>query len=305
MRLAILGLGLIGGSLARALRVRAAGRWSVTAWSPTGNGPATALSAGAIDFAAGSPAEAISGADLVVLAAPPLECLRLVDDLAGSLRTSLGGATVITDVASTKRAIVARAAAGGLRFVGGHPMAGRETTGFESADPDLFVDRPWIICPVDGPSTAVDLVDELARAVGARPLVMDAAIHDAAVAATSHLPLIAAAALAEAVLGRPAGPGGRDARRAADIRAAASRLAASGWRDMTRLALGDPAMGAGIAATNPDFLAERVRHLRDALDAWLEELDAPGGPNPERLEARLAAARELLRAQAGEGSDAR
>jgi prephenate dehydrogenase len=290
MRLAILGLGLIGGSVARALRARAVGEWTISAWSRTGRDPAAAAEAGAIDVAAASAAEAIRGADIVLLAAAPLDCLRLIDELSGPLRTSLAPDTVVTDVASTKRAIVERAVAGRLLFVGGHPMAGRETSGFAAADPTLFVDRPWVICPADAPDAAVAGVEALVRAVGGVPLRMEAAAHDEAVAAISHLPLVLAAALAEAVLGGGGPPHARE-------------LAASGWRDMTRLARGDPAMGAGIVATNADFVAQAIRSTRAALDAWLADLERGGGPDAARLEAHFAAARRLLDGDMGEGSD--
>src|SRR5947207_11735285 len=113
VRLAILGLGLMGGSVARALRERAPGEWSVSAWSSSGRGPAAALAAGAIDVAASSAADAITRADVVLLAAPPLDSLALIDELAGPLRASLEDGGVVTDVTSTKRAIVERAVAAG------------------------------------------------------------------------------------------------------------------------------------------------------------------------------------------------
>src|SRR5438445_2128534 len=120
MRLAILGLGLMGGSVARALRARAPGEWTVSAWSSSGRGPAAALTAGAIDIAAPSTADAIAGADVVLLATPPLDCLALIDELAGPLRASLADGAVVTAVASTKRPIVGRAGAARLPCVGAH-----------------------------------------------------------------------------------------------------------------------------------------------------------------------------------------
>jgi prephenate dehydrogenase len=118
---------------------------------------------------------------------------------------------------------------------------------------------------------------------------MSAEAHDAAVAAISHLPLVVSAALVEAVSGIRGGEPDPDW-------PAARALAASGWRDMTRLARGDAAMGAGIAATNEDMLAHRVRALRAALGGWLEELERRGGPDPASLEARFAAVRAALAA---------
>jgi prephenate dehydrogenase len=286
MRIALLGLGLIGGSIARALRERATGQPPVLiAWTPTGAGPTAAAADGVIDVAARSAEEAIDGADLIVLGGPAPSVVAVLDDLAGPSRASLGADAVVTDVASTKAAIVARAHALGLRFVGGHPMAGRETSGYAASTGDLFVDRPWVIVP-DADQAAVERVEWLARSTGARPVRMDAAAHDAAVAAVSHLPLIAAAALVEAVAGGPSGE--RD-----DWPASAS-LAASGWRDMTRLARGDVAMGAGIVETNAPALAARVRDMVTVLEAWLAELERPGGPDVDAVMARLQAARDRL-----------
>jgi prephenate dehydrogenase len=295
VRVALLGFGLIGGSIARALRVARTGSrvpartgFQVVAWSPSGAGPSAALAEGVLDAAAASPVAAIEGADLIVLAAPPLRCLDLVDGLAGAWRGSLGADATVTDVASTKSAIDRRAEMAGLRFVGGHPMAGRETSGYQASRADLFVGRPWVVVPGPGATGRdVQRVGWLASAVGARPLRMTAAEHDEVVAAISHLPLLASAALVEAAT--------RWAQGSADPDAAA-RLASTGWRDATRLALGDPAMGAGILATNGPAVARLLAGLQAALAEWAEELARPGGPDPARLEARLVAARELLAA---------
>ncbi|HEX2755483.1 MAG TPA: prephenate dehydrogenase/arogenate dehydrogenase family protein, partial [Candidatus Limnocylindrales bacterium] len=251
MQLAFLGLGQIGGSIARAASV--AGFVSrVSAWTPSGTAPRAARADGIV--AAATVAEAIRDADLVVLAAPPLACLELIDELAGVLAGDLARDAVITDVASTKAAIVERARSHGLRFVGGHPMAGRETAGYAAADPDLVRDRPWVIVNADPPDAAADArVTALATACGARPMVLTAEDHDAAVAAISHLPLVISAALVEAMTAQPEWPVARD-------------LAAGGWAGMTRLARGDPTMGAGILATNGAATATRLRALRTVID---------------------------------------
>src|SRR5262245_16010598 len=288
MRLAILGLGLIGGSVARTLHSRSIEGSlgiEIAAWSPTGEGPAAALRDRVIDVAATSPEAAVDGADLVLLAGPAPVCLAQLDDLGGAWRGALADAAVVTDVASTKSAIVLRATALGLRFVGGHPMAGRETSGYESSTAGLFVGRPWVIVPTTD-EDAVERVERLALATGAIPRRMSATAHDEAVAAVSHLPLVVAAALVEAVAGR-------DGETPASWPDAAS-LAASGWRDMTRLARGDVTMGAGIAATNAPAIAERIQAMIHVLEGWLGDLEKVGGPDPEELAARLRSARERL-----------
>jgi prephenate dehydrogenase len=289
MRVAFLGFGLIGGSIARALHERTPGTWEIAAWSPSGVGPRQAVDAGEIAEVASDPRAAVEGADLIVLAAPPLDCLDLLDAVAGPLRDALAPQAIVTDVASTKARLVVRAAELEVRFVGGHPMAGVEGSGFDAADPGLFVGRPWVVCTDGAEEGWIGRVEELAIDVGARPIRMDAATHDAAAAAISHLPLVLSAALVESVFG-----GRPDSLASGDIRAAARELAASGWRDMTRLARGDIAMGAGIAATNADQLAARIRALQAVLDAWLRELEQPGGPVAGDLAALLTEARGLL-----------
>jgi prephenate dehydrogenase len=291
MRIAMLGLGLIGGSVVRALRDPLRGARSeawIAAWTPKGRGPAAALADGLIDLAAPSPEAAIEGADLVVLAGPAPDCLAQLDELAGAWHGVLAQDAVITDVASTKEAIVLRAMALGLRFVGGHPMAGRETSGYGSSSADLFVDRPWVVVP-SADVAALERVERLVVACGARPVRLGAAAHDRAVAGISHLPLIVAAALVEAVAGDGSGAASPDWPTSAS-------LAASGWRDTTRLARGDATMGAGIIATNGPAIAERVRELIAALEAWLIELERPGGPDSAEVVQRLRSARERLEA---------
>lgn len=284
MRLAFLGFGLIAGSIARGIRLDPSADWMLAAWSPSGDGPRQAMSDGVIDLAAETPAAALADADLVILAAPATVCLDLIDELAGPLRAALPPTAVVTDVASTKTAILARADAAGLRFVGGHPMAGLETSGYAAADGRLFVDRPWVV--VTGAHAEPDdpgRVADLAMTCAARVVVLDAAAHDRAVAAISHLPLLVAASLAESV-----------ASLGADDRATALELAAGGWRDTTRVARGDPAMGAAIVATNAPALGARLRELRAVLDGWLAELERPGGPDETAVRERLAAARASL-----------
>lgn len=289
MRIAFLGLGLIGGSVARALR-RHDPDASLVAWTPSGRGPLAALADGVLDDVATSPAVALDGAELVILAAPASDCVDLLDGLAGTWRASLAPTAVVTDVASTKTAITSRAATLGLRFVGGHPMAGRETSGYTASSAELLEGCRWVVvAPERQPDEeAVARVEALATWCGARPVRMAAGDHDRAVAAVSHLPLIVAASLVEAIAG-----GASEVR---DDWAVAASLAAGGWRDTTRLARGEPAMGAGIVVTNADPIAARLRDLMAVLGDWAEMLEHP---DERAVTERLAAARRRLEEPVG------
>lgn len=241
--MAIVGLGLIGGSLARALTRAGYGVIGIDRDSVRRR----AVRAGAVAGTAGT-VEPAARMDVVVLAAPPEANLRLLRRLARVARPGL----VVTDVGSVKRPIVEEAARLGLRsFVGGHPMAGNEGAGFPASTPDLFRGRPWVLSPARD-ARAGRSVRALVRAAGARPVEVEAAAHDRAVAFLSHLPQVVAWALAAAARGD----------------AAAGRwlsLAGPGFRDMTRLARSSRRLWREILAQND---AEVAR----ALAAFLREL---------------------------------
>lgn len=282
-RIAFLGFGLIGGSVAMALR-EAGYAGELVAWTPQGSGPLEGKQRGFLDEAGADAPAALRAADLIILAGPPLEMLGTLQAMAGELAADVAPRATITDVVSTKAMLVSEASSAGLRFVGGHPMAGRESTGVAAATADLFIGRPWVIVPASSATAEdIDRVETLATAVGARPIRMTAADHDAAVASISHLPLVVAAALVESVAG------------STDTSAweVAKALAASGWRDTTRLARGDPEMGAGILVTNSALVADRLAAVRDALDSWIDAL-RKDGVDAEALRARLEAARAAL-----------
>jgi len=214
---AIVGLGLVGGSLARALT--AAGYRVIGHDRPRVLRQARA--ARAIAVAARSVPLAVADADIVVLAASPRTNRRLLPQVARAARP---GAT-LTDVGSVKRGICADARRRGLRsFVGGHPMAGREASGFAASKPDLFQQRRWILTPdADTTPAALRAVRALVRAAGARPVVMSPAEHDRVVAFLSHVPQVVAWALFGAA-------------KADRVAAAHMDVAGPAFRDMTRLA---------------------------------------------------------------------
>ncbi len=247
-RVGIVGLGLIGGSIALAIRAR----WPETTilGLDRPDRAAEALRRGAIDqtVALGD----LAGADLVVLAVPPPAILELIPELAG-----LGSATVITDVASTKRQVVAAARAASLpAFVGGHPMAGTERAGIAHARADLFQARPWLLVEGTGGPAAGALVERLVRGLGAAPQWIDADAHDRQAAYVSHLPHLVAVALMNA---------------AADgIGREGLRMAGPAFGDMTRLASSPPDLWQDIVPANADFIMEALARFLEDLPVGLE-----------------------------------
>jgi prephenate dehydrogenase len=243
---AVIGLGLVGGSLARALS--AAGHRVIGYDRPRVLRAASA--AGAIAVAAPSLRVAVKDADVVVLAASPRSNRRLLPAVA---RAAPPGA-VLTDVGSVKRGICGDARGRGLaRFVGGHPMAGRESSGFAASSADLFRGRWWILTPGTGTApAAVRAVRALVRAAGGRPVVMAPAEHDRVVAFLSHVPQVLAWALLDA---------------AQSDRVAVRRLGVAGpaFREMTRLARSPRPLWREILFENRGEVRRALASLRAAL----------------------------------------
>jgi prephenate dehydrogenase len=250
-RVVIAGLGLIGGSAALALR---GGRpdLALAAWDEE---PVLeqGLARGVIDAVCRP--EDLADGDLFIVAAPPHASLFLIDGL-----TSLPPGVIVTDVVSTKRVIVDAAISKGIRFVGGHPMAGAETSGLAHARADLFDGKRWFLVDAGAGDDANDAVEAIVSAAGARPEWIEATHHDRLMAALSHLPQIAASALM-AVSGTLAGESNLD-------------LAGTGLRDSTRLAGSDPDLWSEIAASNAEELSKAVRKLREELERVEKALDA-------------------------------
>jgi prephenate dehydrogenase len=262
-RVAIVGVGLIGGSLGLALRERRLARSIVG----IGRNQATldrALARHAIGEAFTEVGPGVAGADLVVLCTP---ISRILHDLE-ALAPVLAPGAVITDVGSTKSEI---AAAGDRcypdgRFVPGHPMAGSERSGVDAARAELFMEATWALTPTaQTDAEALSNVRSLAAAVGARVVRLTPAEHDEAVAVTSHLPHVLAYALA-AVAGSRAGgsPHLYD-------------LAAGSFTSGTRVAHSDPALWREIALSNRDALLSALRESADQTEAVIAALEARDG----------------------------
>ena len=259
-KIGIVGLGLIGGSIALAARQL----WpsSLVIAVDTKDVLETAMRLHAIDVAADD-LIVLAEADLVILAAPVRQNLALLDALDDNVRQP----AVVTDTGSTKRAIVEAAARLPPRFtfIGGHPLGGAAAAGLENARPDLFKNRPWLFTPVnDAGGGALERLTAFAGALGALPRIVSVAGHDRLLAFLSHLPQLTASALMQ-VVGTAVGDDGLG-------------LAGRGLVDTTRLASSPAEIWRDIAATNADEIGEAL----DTFISLLQELrnDLHGG---ERL----------------------
>lgn len=267
-RLVVIGLGLIGGSVALAARRADSGR-SIRAVDPDASTLRFALERGIADEAL-TPDRALAAgwfrpgaADLVVLGTP-VEATRTWL----ALLAEQGFDGIVTDTGSTKAPVIAAVPAGTpYRFVGGHPMAGSERSGITAASGDLFSGAYYILTPTS--STDMDAyraVHAFAASLGARLVSVDAAVHDEAVATVSHVPHVAAAALVT-LAGNRAEEGGSDL----------LRLAAGGFKDTTRVAAGSPGLWTGICLDNARALASGIAELETVLGTFrraVEEGDA-------------------------------
>jgi prephenate dehydrogenase len=257
---AIVGVGLIGGSLGMALR-RACPRIRLLGVDRASVVDA-ARARGAIDEG-GDDLSLVREADLVVLAAPVGAIVQVLQSLGPCLRDG----AVVTDTGSTKAAIVQSACGlpASMHFVGGHPVAGRAESGIEAASADLFSGRRWLLTPGSRlvPDEIIERLWLLIRSVGARPELIGAAEHDRVMASLSHVPQIVASVLMS-VVGRSAGDD-------------TLRLAGQGLLDMTRLAASEPALWNDIVRTNRDAISTVLDDFEAALATLRAELDAGGG----------------------------
>jgi prephenate dehydrogenase len=247
----IVGLGLMGGSLALALRKAQGARIRIVAVARRPEVLAEALVAGAIDEGTTDLEEGVAGADTIILATPVRTIVRLLPQVGRSAKPD----TLLIDLGSSKSQICAAMAElpAGLQPVGGHPMCGKEVSGFAAADGELFRGRPFVLCPL--PRTASEALERafrLAESVGARPIVLEPAEHDRAVAGISHLPYAAAAALVNCVA-------------AANDHVVWS-LASSGFRDTSRLAGSDVEMMLDILLTNRDAVVDWLKRYAVQVD---------------------------------------
>lgn len=250
MRIAISGTGLIGASLGLALCEVG---HEVVAWDPNPEHLRIAYDNGAADSVVDDFASLVAaGGDLIILAGPPTAvCESLAD---------LDTEALAMDVAGVKEPVI-NAVRPGTRFVGTHPMAGRETAGPSAAGSELFRGAAWVICAADAAAQDVAIVEGLVEEIGGRPLRMGAAEHDGAVAAISHGPQLLAASLIHHAVAT----------------GSAMSLAAGSFRDLTRVAASDPLLWLDVIDTNRKSVLATIESLQSDLAdlaTFIERRDA-------------------------------
>jgi prephenate dehydrogenase len=278
-RLTIVGVGLIGGSLARALR-RSGKRIEIVGYGRNHLNLQRALELGVIDRFETRLADAVHDADMVVVAVPVGATGRVLAEM----REHLGAETIVTDVGSTKGSVIraARAALGDAlpAFVPGHPVAGNEQRGVEASTAGLFEDRAVLLTPLaETRPVAIARVRAMWQAAGARVIEMDAEHHDRILAATSHLPHVLAYTLVD-TLARMDG--------SEEI----FNYAAGGFRDFTRIASSDPLMWRDICVANRDAIIDALAQYRRGLDEVMKAIDDGDGEALMKLFERAKAVRD-------------
>jgi len=246
---AIVGVGLIGGSLGMALKQRRLARRVVGIGRSEERGD-KAMALGAIDAGTTALAEGVAEADMVVLCTTVGHIAAVLPDVLELIKPG----AVVTDVGSTKGAIVAQAG-GAAYFVGGHPMAGSEQTGVEAATPYLFEEATWAITPAaTSDSQAVRTVERFAQSVGAATLILSPEAHDLMLAVTSHLPHVLASALM------------RQAQKTQEAHPQTQQLTAGSFADATRVAASSPELWRDVCLTNQTALLSALAGFRREMD---------------------------------------
>ena len=256
-RVTVIGLGLIGGSLGQVLCALGASE-QVTGWDSEPATLASALQHHAIHRSAGNITDAVADADLVVICVP----INCVTPVLLEVASAVGDSTVVTDVSSAKeRIVVAGEAIIGPRFVGGHPMAGSEESGFSASSVDLFDAAVWILTPTSRTDPeAVDLVSRMADWSGATSRLCSPEEHDKYVGYLSHLPHIAAFGLAAAAK--------------SGVPDEWKDIAAGSFKGGTRVALSDPTQWAEIIRDNRHSAIAALSQYRSWLDETMESLES-------------------------------
>ncbi|MFM1766052.1 MAG: T-protein [Pseudomonadota bacterium] len=276
-RVALIGCGLMGGSFALAAR-RAGWAPHIVGYSASESSRQKALSMGVIDQAVDSIAQAVQGADLVLLAVPVKATEACFQAIAPALKPD----ALLMDVGSTKSDIVASALSTlGNKlgcFVPVHPIAGKEVAGVEHSDADLYKDRALIVTPMESSgATQVELAKQIWKSLGSYITELTPAAHDAAFAAVSHLPHVLSYAIIRGIFQQHNGP---------DLIA----LGGPGFRDFSRIAASDPVVWRDILTTNRDQVLLQIRHFKDALSDFEKAIQ---DNEPQALEDMIRQASDL------------
>ncbi len=278
-RIAIIGLGLMGASLGLALKKYALCQEVVGLVRRT-EAIRQAETLAVVDQATVDPGVALPNADIVVFSTPIRVILRQLGELASFYKPG----AIITDMGSTKQEIVQAMATlpPGIQPLGSHPMCGKEVAGMAAAEAELFKDAPWIVTPL--PRTdpaATQLIEEMAQAIKAKPQTIGAQRHDKLVATISHLPYTLAATLT------------LTAKNVAEADPAVWDVAASGFRDTSRVAASDVTMMLDILLTNQEAVGQRLAEAREQLDNFAAAL-AAGDEESLRAMMDVAAAQRSI-----------
>ena len=257
-KVCIVGVGLIGGSLAKAM-IRSKQATHVIGFGRDAQRLQAAQNSGVITGYTTDIKKALDGADMVVIATP----VGSFESILKSIQPHVDASMVITDVGSTKASVikVAESVFGSLpsHFVPAHPIAGKEKSGFEASDGDLFVGRKVIITPTESSSAeAVEAVKSVWQATGATVDMMSAASHDELLAMTSHLPHMLAFSIMNYLISQ---------------HPSASLYAAGGFRDFSRIASGDPIMWRDICLNNNEAIVKHIKGYRDTLDNLIDVIE--------------------------------
>jgi prephenate dehydrogenase len=269
----IIGLGLIGGSIGLALKEGKRPAWEIVGYSRRQETVANALSLGAIERGETNLRDAVKQADFVIIATPVLTVKEIFSEIAPYLPSGC----IVTDTASTKVQVMKWAEEilpPTVDFIGGHPMAGRETYGIQAAEADLFRGCTYCLTSSEKASPkSMDTVTTMVKKLGAIPLLIDAQEHDKLVAGISHLPMLLSAALVSLTTKNPSW-------------SKMSKLAASGYHDLTRLASGNPEVNSHICLSNK----EAIVNWMDKFSQELERYRQLVADEDKRLEQALAEA---------------
>jgi prephenate dehydrogenase len=269
-KVALVGVGLLGGSLGLALKQRRLAG-SVVGFVRRAASVKECEKAGAVDKATLDLGDAVVGADLIVVCTPLAQMTSLLKEMLPALKPG----ALITDVGSVKGPVVADfervLAKSTIQFIGSHPMAGGEKMGVGAARADLFVNAVCVVTPTQrSKPSAAQAVEELWKSVGGRVLKLDPKAHDDLVSRSSHLPHFVAAAIASAVLdpGRPVAQG---------------LVCANGFRDVTRIASGSPEMWRDIGLANANHLGKALRSFIRELQKLQQMIEKKDGAKLEKF----------------------